>query len=330
MDKPDTRFGLELREVTDLAKQDDSVPLFASAVAEGGIVKGLKLPAGGGLSRAELDGLEEVAKSFGARGLARAKVGAEGQWVQSPLAKSISPALRAGINQRLEAAEGDVLLFQFGRPRVVQRRARAACGSSSARELHLIPEGRDDLLWIVDFPLFEYSEENKAYVASHHPFTSPRAEDVELLLSDPGRVKAVAYDLVLNGNEIGGGSIRIHDSGVQAKVFQTLGISDAEAQSKFGYLLEALKFGAPPRRAGAGDGPAGDAARRGGVAARRDSVSQDAEGHRSDDWGPGGCHRGAAAGAARAEHGRVAHARWGCATAQRWGAGRWKGSHGRA
>ena len=151
VDKPDTRFGLELREVTDLAKQDGSVPLFASAVAEGGIVKGLKLPAGGGLSRAELDGLEEVAKSFGARGLARAKVGPEGQWVQSPLAKSISPELRAGINARLEAAEGDVLLFQFGRPRVVNGvlgQLRVQLG----KKLKLIPEGRDDLLWIVDFP----------------------------------------------------------------------------------------------------------------------------------------------------------------------------------
>jgi aspartyl-tRNA synthetase len=245
VDKPDTRFGLELREVTDLARGDSSLPLFSGAVAEGGIVKVLRLPGGGGLSRAELDGLEEIAKSFGARGLARAKVGASGEWTQSPLAKGVSPALREAINARAEAGEGDILLFQFGRPRVVNGvlgQLRVQLG----KKLKLIPEGRDDLLWVVDFPLFDYSEEQKAYVASHHPFTSPRAEDLPFLLSDPGRVKAVAYDLVLNGNEVGGGSIRIHDSEVQAKVFQALGIGEEEARSKFGFLLDALRFGAPP------------------------------------------------------------------------------------
>ena len=245
VDKPDTRFGLELSDVTDLAKGDSSIPFFASAVAEGGIVKALRLPGGGGLSRAELDGLEEVAKSFGARGLARAKVAAGGDWTQSPLTKTVSPGLRAALNDRLGAKEGDVLLFQFGKAKVVNGvlgQLRVTLG----KKLKLIPEGCDHLLWVVDFPLFDYSDDQKAFVASHHPFTSPRSEDVEYLVSDPGRVKAVAYDLVLNGNEVGGGSIRIHDSAVQSKVFQTLGISDADARSKFGYLLDALKFGAPP------------------------------------------------------------------------------------
>jgi aspartyl-tRNA synthetase len=245
VDKPDTRFGLELREVTDLAKADASVPLFAAAVAEGGIVKVLRLPGGGGLSRAELDSLEEVAKSFGARGLARAKVAPGGEWTQSPLAKAVSPALRQAINARAEAGEGDILLFQFGKAKVVNGvlgQLRVQLG----KKLKLIPEGRDDFLWVVDFPLFEYSEEQKAFVASHHPFTSPRPEDVPHLLSDPGRARAVAYDLVLNGNEVGGGSIRIHDSEVQSQVFRALGIGEQEAQSKFGFLLEALKFGAPP------------------------------------------------------------------------------------
>ncbi len=245
VDKPDTRFGLELREVTDLARTDGSVPLFAAAVAEGGIVKVLRLPGGGGLSRAELDALEEVAKSFGARGLARAKVAPGGEWTQSPLAKGVSPALRQAINARAEAGEGDILLFQFGKAKVVNGvlgQLRVQLG----KKLKLIPEGRDDLLWVVDFPLFEYSDEQKAFVASHHPFTSPRPEDVAHLLTDPGRCKAVAYDLVLNGNEVGGGSIRIHDSEVQAQVFRALGIGEEEARSKFGFLLEALRFGAPP------------------------------------------------------------------------------------
>jgi len=245
VDKPDTRFGLELREVTDLAKADASVPLFAGAVAEGGIVKVLRLPGGGGLSRAELDSLEEVAKSFGARGLARAKVAAGGEWTQSPLAKGVSPDLRQAINARAEATEGDILLFQFGRAKVVNGvlgQLRVQLG----KKLKLIPEGQDNFLWVVDFPLFEYAEEHRTYVASHHPFTSPRPEDLPYLLSDPGRCKAVAYDLVLNGNEVGGGSIRIHDAEVQSQVFRALGIEEPEARSKFGFLLDALKFGAPP------------------------------------------------------------------------------------
>jgi aspartyl-tRNA synthetase len=246
VDKPDTRFGLELRDLTDLVRADGaSAPLLANAVAEGGIVKALRLPGGGGLSRAELDGLEEVAKSFGARGLARARVAPGGEWTQSPLAKGLQPSLRTAINQRVEAAEGDILLFQFGRAKVVNGVLGQLRGTL-ARKLKLIPEGRDDLLWVVEFPLFEYSEEHKAHVASHHPFTSPHPEDVDRILSDPGSCRALAYDLVMNGNEVGGGSIRIHDSSVQARIFQALGIGAEEAQSKFGFLLEALRFGAPP------------------------------------------------------------------------------------
>jgi aspartyl-tRNA synthetase len=246
VDKPDTRFALELHDVTDIVRAEGSgLPLFTEAVAAGGIVKAIRLPGGGGMSRTELDGLEEIAKTFGARGLARAKVGPGGEWTQSPLAKGATPGLRNAIHQRLAASEGDVLLFQFGRAKLVNGVLGQMRGAL-AKRLKLIPEGRDDLLWVVDFPLFEYSEETKTHVASHHPFTSPRPEDVEHILSDPGRVRARAYDLVLNGNEIGGGSIRIHDSAVQATVFQALGISNEDARSKFGFLLDALKFGAPP------------------------------------------------------------------------------------
>ena len=246
MDKPDTRFDLDWWTITRLVRSSDgSIALFSQAVGEGGIVKCLKLPGGGGMSRTELDGLEEVAKSFGARGLARAKVAAGGEWTQSPLAKSVSPTLRQAINAKLEAVESDVLLFQFGKPRQVNG-VLGQLRVSLGKRLSLIPEGRDDLLWVLDFPLFEHSEEHKTWVASHHPFTAPRPEDVPFLLSDPGRCRAIAYDLVLNGNELGGGSIRIHDSTVQAKVFESLGIGAAEAQEKFGFLLEALRYGAPP------------------------------------------------------------------------------------
>ena len=247
VDKPDTRFGLELTDVTKIVREANGggVPFFAEAVAAGGIVKLLRLPGGGGMSRTEIDKLEEIAKSFGAKGLARAKVAAGGEWTQSPLTKSIEPALRQRINEAAGAQEGDVLLFQFGKAKQVNGvlgQMRVQLG----RKLGLVPAGRHDLLWVVDFPLFDYSEEHGAYVAAHHPFTSPRPEDVQYLLTDPGRVKSVAYDLVLDGNEVGGGSIRIHDSEVQAKVFQALGIGPEEQRNKFGFLLDALSYGAPP------------------------------------------------------------------------------------
>ncbi|AKU89903.1 aspartate--tRNA ligase [Vulgatibacter incomptus] len=247
VDKPDTRFGLELKDLTAVVREagGGGVPFFAEAIESGGIVKVLRLPGGGGMSRTEIDKLEDVAKSFGAKGLARAKVAAGGEWTQSPLTKTIDPGVRQRINEVAQAEEGDVLLFQFGKAKQVNGvlgQMRVQLG----KRLGLLPPGRHDLLWVVDFPLFDYSEEQAAYVAAHHPFTSPRPEDVQYLLTEPGRVKSVAYDLVLDGNEVGGGSIRIHDSSVQAKVFQALGIGEEEQQSKFGFLLDALSYGAPP------------------------------------------------------------------------------------
>ena len=247
VDKPDTRFGLELVDLTELVRdaKGGGVPLFAQAVEGGGIVKALSIPGGGGMSRTEIDKLEDVAKSFGAKGLARAKVAAGGEWTQSPLTKTIEAGLRQKINEAMGAKEGDVLLFQFGKAKQVNGvlgQMRVQLG----KKLDLIPKGRHDLLWVVDFPLFEHSEEQNAYVAAHHPFTSPRPEDLPYLLSDPGRVKAVAYDLVLDGNEVAGGSIRIHDQKVQDTVFQALGIGEEERRSKFGFLLDALSYGAPP------------------------------------------------------------------------------------
>lgn len=247
VDKPDTRFGLELVDVTELVKEANGggIAFFAQAVSEGGIVKLINLPGGGGMSRTEIDKLEDVAKSFGARGLARARIGAGGEWTQSPLGKNIEPGLRQRINEAAGAKEGDVLLFQFGKPKLVNG-ILGQLRVQLAKKLDLIPPGRHDLLWVVDFPLFEFSEEQNAWVAGHHPFTAPRPEDIPYLLTDPGRVRARAYDLVLDGNEVGGGSIRIHDSAVQARVFEALGIGPEEQKSKFGFLLEALSFGAPP------------------------------------------------------------------------------------
>ncbi len=247
VDKPDTRFGLELRDVTAIVREagGGGVPFFAEAIAAGGIVKVLRLPKGGGMSRTEIDKLEDVAKSFGATGLARAKIAGDGGWTQSPLTKLVDPGLRQRINDACGAEESDVLLFQFGRAKQVNGvlgQMRVQLGS----RLELVPEGRHDLLWVVDFPLFEFSEEQQSWVAAHHPFTHPRPEDVQYLLSDPGRVRSQAYDLVLDGNEVGGGSIRIHDPELQSAVFRALGISEEEQRNKFGFLLDALTYGAPP------------------------------------------------------------------------------------
>jgi aspartyl-tRNA synthetase len=251
-DKPDLRFGLEHVVLTDLVKQHGAgggVPLLLEAVEQGGIVKALVVPAAHPLSRAEADKLEEVARGSGARGLARAKVGEGGEWTQSPLAKTISPALRLEINQAVHAGAGDLILFQFGKASLVHT-VMANLRVHLAKKLGLIPEvgsgGRWEFLWVVDPPLFEFDEEHGTWAAAHHAFTRPHEADLPYLRSDPGRVKCYRYDVVLNGFEIGGGSIRLHDPKVQAEVFAALGIDAEEARAKFGFLLDALRFGAPP------------------------------------------------------------------------------------
>jgi aspartyl-tRNA synthetase len=207
------------------------------------------VPADKALSRAESDKLEEYVKGMGARGLARAKVGESGEWTQSPLAKTMVPGLRQAINAACKAKAGDLILFQFGRESVVHT-VMANLRVHLAKKLGLIPEygsgGNWKFLWVVNPPLFEFDEEAKTWVAAHHAFTRPHDEDLKYLGSDPGKVKCHRYDVVLNGFEIGGGSIRLHDPRVQAEVFKALGIGDEEARTKFGFLLDALKFGAPP------------------------------------------------------------------------------------
>ncbi len=247
-DKPDLRFELPLTDLTAAARKHEGggVPLLQAAIAlPNGIVKGWRLPAAEAtkLSRADLDKLEEFAKGFGARGLARARIGAGGAWTQTPM-KTLSDGLRNEINAAAGVAEGDLLFLQFGAPKLVN----AVLGGLRlhlAAKLDLIPKGLWRFCWITEFPLFEQGDDGRL-AAAHHPFTSPEASDLERLESDPASVRARAYDLVLNGNEIAGGSIRIHRPDVQARVFRALGLSDEDAQAKFGFLLEAFKYGPPP------------------------------------------------------------------------------------
>ena len=246
-DKPDVRFGLEHHVLTDIVKAEPNpgLPLFQSAIEQGGIIKAMVVPAQHSLSRKDLDLLEAEVKSVGGFGLGRAKVGPEGEWSQSPFAKQINSELRVAINQKCGAQTGDLILFQLGQEKLVHtclNHLRLHLG----RKLNLIPENTWKILWVTDFPLFEYDEETDVYAAAHHPFTAPRQEDVDKLASHPGNCYARAYDLVLNGNEVGGGSVRIHRSDVQSKVFSALGVSDAEQREKFGFLLDALQYGAPP------------------------------------------------------------------------------------
>jgi aspartyl-tRNA synthetase len=269
-DKPDLRFALPLCDVTDVVVEHGGggIPFWkelADKFQDGRyrrdlpqeIVKVLRVPAefGQKLSRAELDKLEEFVRGMGAKGLARAKVDGSGNWVQSPLSKTATPEMMRAISEAAAeasgqtAAEGDLLFFQFGKESAVQT-VLANLRVHLAKKLGLIPEvghgGRFEFLWVVNPPLFEYDDERKAWAAAHHAFTRPHDDCVELLDKDPGKVLCYRYDLVLNGFEIGGGSIRLHDPDVQAKVFRALGIDDADARTKFGFLLDALKFGAPP------------------------------------------------------------------------------------
>src|SRR3954463_333484 len=257
-DKPDLRFDMKHVDLTALVAEHKGagIPMWSSFAERrpGQIVKALLVPASAGLSRTETDKLEEIAKGMGAKGLARAKVDEQGNWTQSPLAKSITPEARSAINAAVGAKSGDLILFQFGKEAQVHT-VLANLRLHLGKRLGLIPEyGTGDpktpaswrFLWVVDPPLFEYDEEHKKFVAAHHAFTRPHDEHVQYLESDPGRVLCHRYDLVLNGFEVGGGSIRLHDPVVQEKVFAAMGIGHDEAQHKFGFLLQALRFGAPP------------------------------------------------------------------------------------
>ncbi len=242
LDAPDTRFGMHLVDLGEIFAAT-SFKVFRSVLDKKGIIKGLNLKGGARLSRKEIDDLLEVVKIYGAKGLAWIKINEDG-W-QSPIVKFFEEAEIKALGEAMGAETGDLLLFVADKPSITNEalgRLRLHLGE----KMGLIDENRLAFCWVVDFPMFEWDGQDKRYVAIHHPFTAPRDEDLEKLDSDPGAVRAKAYDLVLNGIEIGGGSIRIHDPEVQARVFSLLNISDEEAREKFGFLLDALAFGAPP------------------------------------------------------------------------------------
>lgn len=242
-DKPDTRFGLELVDITEVFKNSE-FKVFKNSIKKGGILKALNLKGrGNDLSRKDIDGLTEYASSLGAKGLAWIKVFKD-EW-QSPIIKFFSEEEKEGLKNSLNMEDGDIIFFAADSRKIVNlvlSNIRLELG----KKFKLIDEDRLNFLWVTDFPLFEYDETEKRYVALHHPFTSPNAEDLDLLDSDPIKVRSRAYDIVLNGVEIGGGSIRVHRKDIQQKIFKAIGMSEQEAKSKFGFLLDALSFGAPP------------------------------------------------------------------------------------
>jgi aspartyl-tRNA synthetase len=241
-DKPDTRFGLELKDVSDIAKTSD-FKVFLQAVELGGLVKGFAAPGLAGLSRKEVDDLTNEAKVFGAKGLAWIKVTDTG--FESPIAKFFKDGQIKAIAEKLGAKPGDLMMFIADSRKIVAETLgylRLLMG----KRLNLIDEGKFNFLWVTDFPLVEWNADEKRYDAMHHPFTAPKDEDVPLMKTDPLKARAKAYDIVLNGSEIGGGSIRIHRSEIQSQMFSLLNISEEDARKKFGFLLEALEYGAPP------------------------------------------------------------------------------------
>jgi aspartyl-tRNA synthetase len=243
-DNPDVRFGLELQDLTESLK-DAEFKLFQEVISTGGIVKAVKIDADHGklISRKDLDGLKDYVSTYGAKGLAWARLQQEG-WA-SPIFKFLKPSEVQQINEKMEARDGDLILFLADTPKVVHD-ALGNLRNHLAKKLNLIDPDHLAFIWVTDFPLMEYSDTEKRFVSTHHPFTSPAIEDLPLLKTDPGKVMARAYDLVLNGSEIGGGSIRIHRPDIQAMIFDTLGLSHEEVRAKFGFFIDALEYGAPP------------------------------------------------------------------------------------
>ena len=242
VDKPDIRFGMELKDVTNELK-GSLFKVFKEALAKGGIIKALNVKGGGSFSRKEIDDLTHFVYDYGAKGLISAKVGQDG-W-QSPIQKFITDEERRVVEKKMEATENDLLLFIADQAKIVNQ-ALANLRLHLGHKLGLIREDEYRFVWILDFPLLEYDETERRFVAVHHPFTAPKDEDIPKLKDHPELVKAKAYDLVLNGNEIGGGSIRNHLREVQSLVFEKLGMGEEEAKERFGFLLEALQYGTPP------------------------------------------------------------------------------------
>jgi len=241
-DKPDLRFGLELADVTDIVKSSD-FKVFTDNIKAGGVVKSINVKSSP-LSRKEIDELISLVQVYDAKGLAWIKVTDNG--LESSIVKFFSPKVQKELVKKLNAKQGDLLLFVSDKKHFIVNDALGNLRIHLAKKLNLIKANTYEFVWITDFPLVEYDENEQRHVAVHHPFTSPKDDDVKLLDKEPEKAKAKAYDLTLNGVEIGGGSIRIHQREVQEKIFSVLGISKKEAHEKFGFLLEAFRYGAPP------------------------------------------------------------------------------------
>lgn len=242
-DKPDTRFGLELQDISDVVKTCE-FKVFKGAIEAGGSVRGINIKGGASFSRKEIDSLGEFVKTYRAKGLAWLAINEDGSY-KSSFAKFLAEDEVENIVKAMNGEKGDLLAFVADKNAVVFD-SLGALRLEVAKRMNLIPEGSYDLLWVTEFPLLEYSEEEGRFTAMHHPFTAPMDEDIEYLDTDPGRVRAKAYDIVINGCEAGGGSIRIYNSALQQKMFETLGFTKEDAWERFGFLLEGFKYGTPP------------------------------------------------------------------------------------
>lgn len=242
-DKPDMRFGMELKDVSEAVK-DCEFAVFKGALEQGGSVRGICVEGQAGMPRKKIDGLVEFAKGYGAKGLAYLSIQPDGSY-KSSFAKFMTQEQLSALVEAMGGKPGDLLLFAADKTSLVYN-VLGALRLEVARQLDLIPKDSWKFLWVTEFPLLEYSEEEDRYVAMHHPFTMPMDEDLPLLDTDPGAVRAKAYDIVLNGTELGGGSVRIHQADIQSKMFEVLGFSPERAGEQFGFLLEAFKYGVPP------------------------------------------------------------------------------------
>ena len=242
-DKPDIRFGMELVNVTETVKDSEFV-VFKGAIENGGTVRGINAKGQGSMPRKKIDKLVSFAKDYGAKGLAYIAIQEDGT-VKSSFAKFMSEEEMQNLIKAMDGENGDLLLFAADKNKVVWD-VLGALRLELARQLELLDKNEYKFLWITEFPLLEWSEEQNRYTAMHHPFTMPMEEDWQYIDTDPGRVRAKAYDITLNGNEIGGGSIRIHQNDIQEKMFEVLGFTKEEAYRQFSFLLDAFKYGVPP------------------------------------------------------------------------------------
>jgi aspartate--tRNA ligase len=242
-DKPDLRFGMELTDVTDVVK-NCGFSVFTGAVENGGSVRGINAKGQGGMPRKKIDKLTAFVKDYGAKGLAYIAIQEDGS-IKSSFAKFMTEEEMDALIKAMGAEAGDLLLFAADKNKVVWD-SLGALRVELAKQLELLDKNEFRFVWITEFPLLEWSEEQNRYVAMHHPFTMPMEEDLPLIDSDPGKVRAKAYDIVLNGNEIGGGSVRIFQDDIQEKMFEVLGFTKEQAYSQFGFLLDAFKYGVPP------------------------------------------------------------------------------------